>query len=279
MPSRGLTAPTVGRGGAPASERDAMEIIVPIKMVPDLVDELVVNAEGTDLDRSTLTLRINEFDEHALEEALGWKDRHGARVTVLALDTGDVDETLYTCLAKGADRAVKIMGDFAAGVSSHTMAAVLARVITDLPHDLILAGVQAADDRDGQVGVLLGATLGLPHVSVVTGVEPAGHAMVSVRQEYAGGLVGELEVDLPAVLGIQAARQSPRYAPVSRVRQAMRTATLEEIAAPAVDATAGSHVSRIAKPAVAGRAEILEGSPEEVADRLYTILAERGLAK
>ncbi len=256
-----------------------MEIIVPVKMVPDLVEELEVNAEGTDLDRSILTLRINEFDEHALEEALGLKDRHGARVTVLALDTGGVDETLYTCLAKGADRAVKITGDFAEGLSSHTMAAVLARVIVDLPHDLILAGVQAADDRDGQVGVLLGAALGLPHVSVVTGVEPAGDGVVSVRQEYAGGLVAELEVDLPAVLGIQAARQSPRYAPVSRVRQLMKTAKLEEIAAPAVDVTAGSTVSRLAKPEVTGRAEIIEGSPEEVADRLYAIFAERGLVK
>ncbi|MBI1728806.1 MAG: electron transfer flavoprotein subunit beta/FixA family protein [Candidatus Rokubacteria bacterium] len=256
-----------------------MDIVVPVKMVPDLVEELEVNAEGTDLDRSVMKLRINEFDEHAVEEALGLKGRHGARVTVLAVDTGDVDETLFTCLAKGADRAVKITGDFQNGVSSHTMAAVLAKVIAGMPHDLILAGVQAADDRDGQVGVLLGATMGLPHVSVVTGVEPAGDKAVSVRQEYAGGLVAELEVDLPAVLGIQAARQAPRYAPVSKVRQIMKTAKLEAIAAPAVDAGAGSTVRRLAKPEVAGRAEFIEGSPEEVAERLYAILTERGLVK
>jgi electron transfer flavoprotein beta subunit len=248
-------------------------------MIPDLVEEIEVNAEGTDLDRSAIRLRINEFDEHALEEALILKDKHEARVTVLVLDTGDVDETLFTCLAKGADRAVKITGDFAAGVSSHTMAAVLAKVIAGLPHDLILTGVQAADDRDGQVGVLLGATLGVPHVSVVTGVEPAGAGMVSVRQEYAGGVMAELEVDLPAVLGIQAARQSPRYAPVSRVRQIMKTAVLDVMEAPAVDVTAGSTVSRLAKPEVTRRAEILDGTPEEIADRLYAILFERGLVK
>jgi electron transfer flavoprotein beta subunit len=256
-----------------------MEIVVPIKMVPDLVEELEVDTTGTALDRSGLKLRINEFDEHALEEALILKDRHGARVTVLALDGGDVDETLFTCLAKGADRAVKITGEFQAGLSSHAMAAVLAKVLAGIPHDLILAGVQAADDQDGQVGVLLGTTLGLPHVSVVTGVEPAGPKMVLVRQEYAGGLVGELEVDLPAVLGIQAAPQTPRYAPVSKVRQIMKTAKLEEIAAPAVDVQAGSAVRRLAKPDVAGRAEMLEGSPEEVVDRLYALLAERGLVK
>jgi electron transfer flavoprotein beta subunit len=256
-----------------------MDIVVPVKMVPDLVEGLEVDAGGTDLDRSAIRLRINEFDEQALEEALVLKDRHQARVTVLALDTGEVDEALYTCLARGADRAVKLTGDFAGGVSSHAMAAVLAGIIAGLPHDLILAGVQAPDDRDGQVGVLLGALLGVPHVSVVTGVEPGGDRAVTVRQEYAGGVMAELEVDLPAVLGIQAARQSPRYAPVSKVRQLMKTATLETMPAPAVDATAGSTVSRLAKPEIAGRAEMLEGSPEDVADRLVSILAERGLVR
>lgn len=257
-----------------------MNIVVPVKMVPDLVEELEVDASGCALDRSFLKLRINEFDEHALEEALLLKARHGGTVTVLAFDTGEVDETLFTCLAKGADRAIKITGEFQEGVSSHAAAAVLARVLGSIPHDLILTGVQAADDRDGQVGILLASILGLPHVSVVSGVEPAaGGKAVTVRQEYSGGIMAELEVDLPAVLGIQAAREAPRYAPVSKVRQVMKAQKLEEVPAPAVEVGAGSTVSRLAKPETGGRAEILEGSPEEVADRLVAILAERGFAK
>ncbi|MEK7362883.1 MAG: hypothetical protein AAB016_02805 [candidate division NC10 bacterium] len=149
-----------------------------------------------------------------------------------------------------------------------------------MPHDLVLTGVQAADDRDGQVGILLATTLDLPHVSVVSGVEPAAEGkVVTVRQEYSGGIMAELEVDLPAVLGIQAAREAPRYAPVSKVRQVMKTQKLEVIPAPAVQVLAGSTVRRLAKPEAGGRAEILEGSAEEVADRLLTILAERGFVK
>jgi electron transfer flavoprotein beta subunit len=254
-----------------------MEIVVTVKMVPDLVEEIEVNAEGTDLDRSLLKLRINEFDEHALEQALVLKERHGARVTVVALDSGDVDETLFTCLAKGADRAVKVTGEFQDGLSTHTAAAVFAEVLDGLQHDLVLAGVQAADDRDGQLGVLLAAARGLPHVSVVSSVEPAGERAITVRQEYAGGVVGEIEVDLPAVLGVQAAPQAPRYAPVSRVRQLMKTTKLDEVVAPAVTAGAGSTVTRLAHPEATGHAEIIEGSPEEVAGRLYRILADRGL--
>ena len=117
-------------------------------------------------------------------------------------------------------------------------------------------------------------------MSVVSGVEPAAEGkVVTVRQEYSGGIMAELEVDLPAVLGIQAAREAPRYAPVSKVRQVMKTQKLEVIPAPAVQVLAGSTVRRLAKPEAGGRAEILEGSAEEVADRLLTILAERGFVK
>ena len=52
---------------------------------------------------------------------------------------------------------------------------------------------------------------------------------MTVHQEYAGGMVAEFEVDLPAVLGVQTSREAPRYAPVSRVRQLMKTATIEQL--------------------------------------------------
>ena len=250
-----------------------MEIVVAVKMVPDLVEELEVDADGRDLDRSTLKLRLSEWDEQAVEEALQLRDAHGARVTVIALEADEVDEALFTCLAKGADRAVKVTG------SSRAAASVLAQALRGQPHDLILTGVQAVDDRDGQVGIFLAEALGLPHVSVVSGVASAGERAVVAHQEYAGGIMAEFEVDLPCVLGVQAARAAPRYAPVSRVRQAMKTQKLESIAAAPPEARAGSTVTRLARPEAGGRAEILEGTPEEVAARLASILRDRGLVR
>lgn len=256
-----------------------MEIVVPVKMVPDLVEELEIDAGGRDLDRSFLKLRLNEFDEHAVEEALLLKESHGGRVTVIALDGPEVDEALYTCLAKGADRAVKVTGEFPTPLSSHAAAAALGNVIRNLPYDLILTGVQAADDRDGQVGPLLAETLGLPHLCVVSGVEPAGQRSVTARQEYAGGVMAELDVDLPCVLGIQAARQAPRYAPVSKVRQTMKTAKLDEIAASGELPDAGSTILALARPEAAARAQLLEGDAEAIAGRLLAILQDKGLVR
>jgi electron transfer flavoprotein beta subunit len=255
----------------------SMNIIVPVKQVPDLVEELEINSEGTDLEREWLKYKMNEWDESALEEALQLKELHGGTVTVLTVATGDVDELLYTCVAKGADQVAKIVGDFEESHDSHTTARALAAAIREQSYDLILTGVQAADDLDGQVGVLLATYLGLPHISVVSGIEvdPMTH-IATVHQEYAGGIMATFEVDLPVVLGVQASRAIPRYAPVSRVRQAMKTAHIEEIAA-TTPAGASISVRRMFKPESTEHAEMLEGDTDEIVDRIIEILRERGI--
>ena len=255
-----------------------MEIVVPIKQVPDLVEELEINDEGTDLDRDWLSFVLNEFDDHALEEALLLKEAHGGTITVIGVDTtGELDNTLYTAIAKGADRAIKLVGDFEGeSMDTHTMARLLADTLQGMSYDLILTGVQAADDRDGQLAPLLAGYLGLPHVGVVTGVE-INDGVATVNKEFWAGIMAEIEVDLPAVLGIQAARQAPRYTPVSRVRQAMQTAAIEEIEVEPAGDGAGSHVRSMYFPETGAGAEFIEGDEEEVAARIVEILAERGL--
>jgi electron transfer flavoprotein beta subunit len=255
-----------------------MNIIVPIKQVPDLVEALQINEEGTDLDRDWLSFVLNEFDDHALEEALLLKEAHGGTLTVIGVDTtGELNSTLYTTIAKGADRAIKIVGDFEGeGMDSHTMARLLAGSLQDMSYDLILTGVQAADDRDGQLAPLLAGYLDLPHVGVVTGVQ-INDGSATVHKELWAGIMAEIEVDLPAVIGVQAARQAPRYTPVSRVRQAMQTARIEEVEAEAEGEGAGSHVRHMYLPEKGAGAEFIAGDEAEIAQRIVEILAERGL--
>src|SRR5712691_1608085 len=103
-----------------------MRIVVAVKQVPDLVEELELDSDGTDVDREFLKFVTSEWDEQALEEALLVKEATGAEVVVVGFDDPDVDMTLYTALAKGADRAVKLTGLPEGGIDSHTRATVLA---------------------------------------------------------------------------------------------------------------------------------------------------------
>ena len=255
-----------------------MELVVLLKQVPDLAEELEIDASGRDLAREWLNLVTSEWDEYALEEALQLRDLVGGSITCLALDTGSIDEMLATCLARGADRVVKV-GSFERSPDSHTAARAFAAALREIPHDLVLTGVQAIDDLDGQVGPLLAADLDLPHVSVVTHIAIAADGRTATaNQEYAGGLVAEFEVDLPAVLGVQTSRQPPRYAPVSRVRQLMKTAEMGTIAAGGA-ADGGLVIEALSLPETAGKAEMIVGDIATIADRLASIIRERGLAK
>ena len=257
-----------------------MDFVVLLKQVPDLAEELEIDSEGTGLDGEWLSFVPSEWDEYALEEALLLRDGRGGTVTCLALGVaaGDVDELLATCLARGADRVIKV-GSFDHRPDSHAAAAAFAGALADIQYDLVLTGVQAIDDLDGQVGPLLATRLDLPHVSVVTHIAIHGHGTtVTVHQEYAGGIVGEFEVRLPAILGVQTSRETPRYAPVSRVRQLMKTATIEAVEASA-GADGGLIVESMSVPQASGHAEMIGGDAATVATRIAAILAERGLTR
>jgi len=254
-----------------------MDIVVPIKFVPDLVEELEIDEGTGQLDRTFLRLVPNELDDHALEEALLLKEKHGGTITVVAIDSGDVDETLFTAVAKGADKVIKITGEgYEEGLSSHACVELLAKALGDLSYDVILTGTQAVDDVDGSVGGLLAAKLDLPYVGYVTKAVSEGGKLV-VTKEYPGGLLAEVETDLPAVVGIQAAEQAPRYVVTSLVMDAMNNATIDETEGGEATATGAAEITAMRAPEKGEAAEMIAGDAGAVAEKLVQIMKEKGI--
>ena len=254
-----------------------MDTLVLVKQVPDPVEELEIAPSGQFIDREETLFVLSEPDSHVLEEAALLKERHGGAITAMTLDVGEADDTLFGAIARGADQAIKITGDFPDFLEGHHVALAAANVAKTLAYDLILVGSQAIDDLDGAPGALLAGYLDLPYVGGVNGVRVDGDQTV-VSKELPGGVLMELNVNLPAVIGIQSAEQPPRYIPVSRVRQVMRSATIEERAAETgFDGTIG--VRSIQRPEPSGHAEMFDGDPDEVAERIIEILQERGILR
>jgi len=250
-------------------------IVAIVKMVPDLVEELEINARGDGLDRDWLRLIINEFDNHAIEQAILLKERDGGKVTVIAPEMDGVEDMLFTTAAKGADRLISLAGDFEEGVNNHALARAFAESAKAYQPDLVLTGVQANDDLDGPVGPLVAEYLGIPYVGYISGVTVEGNRAIG-RKEYPGGLIAEMEIKLPAVLGIQAGEEPPRYVAISKVRQMMKTAKIEEVEIPEIDLSGGITVNRLYLPEATGRAEMIEGDVEEIATKLVEIFKEVG---
>jgi len=262
-----------------------VRIVVPMKAVPDLVEEIELNKDATGIEPENLTFVLGEWDSQALEEALLLKDATGAEVVAVGLTVDpEIDRILYTALAKGADAAVKVAdasgatSSGPAGIRVADRAALLARYLMDEPADLVISGVQAADDLEGQLPPMLAALLDLPHVSVAVSVGVDGASAI-VRQEFAGGRSHELQVHMPAVIGVQSARQARRYAPITRIKQAMQAGPLTELTVSVPEARKGAIVRRMHRPEESGQAEMLTGDSGAVADQIVALLRARGLVK
>ncbi|MCU0294270.1 MAG: hypothetical protein MUF10_20175 [Thermoanaerobaculaceae bacterium] len=258
-----------------------MKILVLMKMVPDIVEELEVAGDGRSLDPEYLRFIVNERDDYALEQALLLKDRLGATVIVVAPEAPEIDDLLHTARAKGADRVIRVYGISSTADTRSTASALAATLPTIpgvLPADLVLSGCQAIDDLDGFMAPLVAGALDLPYLGLVSRIEvDPGAATAVVAKEFAGGVMGRFSVALPAYLGVQGCEKPPRYVPIAKVRAAIAAGGIETAAAASGPAVTPLEVTAMAKPEAAGHAEMLEGSPRDVAEKVADILAARGL--
>ena len=260
-----------------------MNIIVCIKRVPDTTDaDISIDKSGKDIDKSGLAFDLNEWDSYAIEEAILLKEKLGGTVTVLSAGAEDSNESLRKCLAMGADEAFRLTDPAFAGADGFATAKVLAEAIRKRPFDLILTGTQAEDDGYGQVGVVMAEMLSIPHVSIVNRIE-VQEKKIKANRELEGGLEEVVEVDLPALLTIQTGINEPRYVSIMGIRKVAKkeiktygTSDLnlkpEEVGFPGSDI----QLEKVFLPPVGEGAEMLAGKPEEIAQKVFDILKDKG---
>jgi electron transfer flavoprotein beta subunit len=260
-----------------------MNIIVCIKRVPDTADaDISIDKSGKDIDKSGLAFDLNEWDSYAIEEAILLKEKLGGTVTVLSAGGEDSNESLRKCLAMGADEAFRLTDPAFAGGDGFATARILSEAIRKKPYDLILTGTQAEDDGYGQVGVVMAEMLSIPHVSIVNRIE-VQEKKIKAHRELEGGLEEVVEVDLPALLTIQTGINEPRYVSIMGIRKVAK----KEIKAfgasdlnlkPEEVGLSGSDIQldKVFLPSVGEGAEMLEGKPEEIAQKVFDILRDKG---
>ncbi len=72
-----------------------MKILVCIKQVPDMESKFKIDGAGTWYDGADLALRMNEYDEYAVEQAVQVKELVGdADLTILCIGSKKVQETM-----------------------------------------------------------------------------------------------------------------------------------------------------------------------------------------
>ena len=261
-----------------------MEIIVCIKRVPETAEaDLVIDKTERDIEKEGLVFDINEWDNYAVEEAILLKEKYGGTVTAISMGPEEVNEILRKALAMGADQAIRLTDPGFEGSDGYAIARVLSQAINPLAYDIVLTGVQAEDDGYGQVGPTLAELLGIRHVAIVNQIEGIENGRARVHRELEGGLDEVIDVELPAVLTIQTGINEPRYVSIMGIRKVAQKETkvlglqdlgmkLEEAGEPG----SMTVVEKVFFPPVGKGAQILEGTIDEISDKVITILKEKG---
>jgi len=260
-----------------------MKILVAVKQVAALDEDFEIRADGRDVEADFLIRDLNEWDDFSLEEAVKIKEAAAEPIEVIAVCVGpeEVDESLRKCLAKGADRAIRVWDAAIEGSDPIAIARVLAAVAKSEAPAMLFAGVQSSDHSFASTGIATAAILGWPHAAVVSSLDYTPGAKSAVfRRELEGGLLHEVEIQCPAVLTIQLGINTPRYASLRSIKQAaakpIEVRSLADLGLSAGDVGEAGSLSRVRRMYLPdkGRAQLIEGDAAQQAKRLADIIRE-----
>src|SRR5919197_948658 len=183
-----------------------MKIAVCVKQVPEAA-HLRIDPDTKRLDRSGEGA-LNPFDANAVEEALRLKEATG-EVVLVSLGTSKAQDALRKALAMGADRALLVSDDAAAGSDLVATSYALAKALEREQPDLVLFGQQANDSDGAVLWAAVADRLRRPLISQAAEVTHADGKVTVKRQTEFGYDV--IESPLPAVVAVSDAINEPRY--------------------------------------------------------------------
>jgi electron transfer flavoprotein beta subunit len=183
-----------------------MKIAVCVKHVPEGSSR--IDAGSKRLDRSGEGA-LNHFDANAVEEALRLKGDSDTEVVVVTLGPAKAADSLRKALAMGADRALQVSDEGAAGSDLVATSRVLAKALERESADLILFGQQASDSDGAVLWAAVAERLRRPVVSQAAELSLQGGILSVKRQTEFGYDV--IEAPLPAVVAVSDAINEPRY--------------------------------------------------------------------
>jgi electron transfer flavoprotein beta subunit len=186
-----------------------MKIAVCVKQVPDATVTKRIDPGTKRLDRSGEGA-LNPVDANAVEEALRIKEAQGeGEVVVVSLGPQKALDSLRKALAMGADRAVLVSDEGAAGSDLVATSYALAKALERESADLVLFGQQASDSDGAVLWAAVAERLRRPMISQAAELTVEGGSVTGKRQTEFGYDV--IRASLPAVVAVADSINEPRY--------------------------------------------------------------------
>ena len=198
-----------------------------IKQVPD-TNDMRIDPKTNNLIREGVPSVVNPTDLNSIEEALTFKDKFGAKVSVVTMGPPQAEQSLREALAMGADSAYLLTDRAFGGADTLATSYALWRAIMkiqeqDGPTDIVFFGKVAIDGETGQVGPGVAVRLGFPVVSYcskIIKVDIASKFIEAERRVDDG--VEVVRVPIPCAITVTESANEPRQATLDGLIRAKR---------------------------------------------------------
>jgi len=251
-----------------------MKFYVCIKQVPD-VDAPIQIKDGN-LIQDTDRMVLNAYDASAVEEALVLTEEHGGEVEVVLVGPEKAKETIRKALAMGADKATHITTDNDVDYDSAVYAKVLATFFEDKEYDVISCGKQSQDTDAGLAGSMLAQHLDLPYATNAVGLSMEEDKLVVKRQGDAGQEI--IGLPQPCLVTCSNDMNEPRIPSLKGIMQSkrkpMETIALSDMNLDEAALSAKTKVTGYMEKPEREPGQKFEGEPDELAQKVATLLDE-----
>ncbi len=235
-----------------------MKIMVTAKRVTDPDMKIKVKADGTGIEMSSMSFKVNPFDEIAIEAALRIREEKGGEVIVVGIGGEKAPTEIRYGLSMGGDRGIHVAT--AGDPDSDAVARILVKLVEMESPDLVILGKQAIDVDDNQVAQLLAGYLGWGQACFASKVTINDNT-ARVEREVDGG-IEVVEMDLPGVISADLRLNEPRYPALPAIMKAkkkeIKKLTPDDLS---VDTTPKVVLTQMAEPEQRKGGRIVEDVP------------------
>jgi len=255
-----------------------VNVLVCVKQVVD-VNQLRISDGDVREAIQRAPKKISEFDLNALEEAIRLKEKHGGKVTVLSAGSDIKTMLIREALAMGADEAYVVSDPAMEDADGLVTAMVLAEMARRIKGwDIILCGEASSDEAGYQTGPRLAKELGIPFLAHVTKLELKSGKLLAERALE--DVVETYEVPLPALFTVGLEINTPRIPSLLMIKASSKK-PITSWSLRDLGITVKPALRTVETKAVKSERKniVIEGSPEEVAEKLVMNLLKEGVIK
>ena len=256
-----------------------MKVLVCIKQVPGSTNVEVDPVTGV-LKRDGIQSKMNPYDLYAIETALNLTEKFGGSVEVITMGPPQAKTVITEAICMGAKQGPVLSDRRFAGADVLATAYTVSQGIKKAgDFDLIICGKQTTDGDTAQVGAEVAEFLGLPNVANVLSVKDICDNKIVVTASQDDKIV-DMSIKLPCIISVDGDINTPRL-PSYKVKKCVtddmiKFLSLDDFDDKNVDnyglSGSATQVERIFPPEKNKEKRSIEGTPQQQADELYSLI-------